>query len=170
MLMQVNAYSASVPVFVRMLTNLAAILDKAAAYAEARRFDPSALLNARLFPDMYPLKRQVQLATDFAKGAAARLAGREPPAWEDNEASLAELKARIARTIEFLQDFRSEQFEGADERDITLTIRNETIRLKGAPYLLQQALPNFYFHVTTAYAILRHCGLEIGKRDFLGPR
>lgn len=168
--MQVNAYSASVPVFVRMLTNLAAILDKAAAYAEARRFDPSALLNARLFPDMYPLKRQVQLATDFAKGAAARLAGREPPAWEDNEASLAELKARIARTIEFLQDFRSEQFEGADERDITLTIRNETIRLKGAPYLLQQALPNFYFHVTTAYAILRHCGLEIGKRDFLGPR
>lgn len=168
--MQVNAYSASVPVFVRMLTNLAAILDKAAAYAEARKIDPAVLMNARLFPDMYPLKRQVQLASDFAKGAAARLAGREPPAWEDNEASLAELKARIARTIEFLQDFRPEQFEGADERDITLTIRNETIRLKGAPYLLQQALPNFYFHVTTAYAILRHCGLEIGKRDFLGPR
>lgn len=167
--MQVNAYSASVPVFVRMLTNLSAILDKAAAYADARKIDPAVLLNARLFPDMYPLKRQVQLASDFAKGATARLAGQEPPAWEDNEASFAELKARIARTIDFVQGFKPEQFAGADDRDITLKLRNDTIRLKGAPYLLHRALPNFYFHVTTAYDILRHSGVEIGKRDFVGP-
>lgn len=166
--MQVNAYTSSVPVFVKMLTNLSAILGKAAAHAEARKIDPSVLLNARLFPDMFPLSRQVQLASDFAKGATARLAGHEPPSWEDKEASFAELQARIARTIDFVQGFKPEQFAGADERDITLTVRGDTLRLKGAPYLLNRALPNFYFHVTAAYAILRHNGIEVGKKDFVG--
>ncbi|MGE5339716.1 MAG: DUF1993 domain-containing protein [Gemmatimonadota bacterium] len=167
--MKVNAYTASVPVFVRMLTNLSALLDKAAAFAESRKIDPSVLLSARLFPDMFPLARQVQLASDFAKGATSRLAGQEPPAWEDNEASFADLQARLRRTVDFVQGFKPEQFEGADEREVTLKVRGETVKLEGAPYLLQRAMPNFYFHVTTAYAILRHNGVEIGKRDFIGP-
>jgi hypothetical protein len=159
----------SVGVFTRMLTNLSGILDKAAAFCEQRKVDPAVLLNMRLFPDMFPLSRQVQLASDFAKGATSRLAGQEPPKWEDNETSVAELKARIARTIEFIQGFKPGQFEGSDERDVTLTIRGETIKLKGAPYLAHTATPNFYFHVTTAYAILRANGVELGKRDFVGP-
>jgi uncharacterized protein len=167
--MKTNSYTMSVGVFTRMLTNLSGILDKAAAFCEQRKVDPAVLLNMRLFPDMFPLSRQVQLASDFAKGATSRLAGQEPPKWEDNETSVAELKARIARTIEFIQGFKPGQFEGSDERDVTLTIRGETIKLKGAPYLAHTATPNFYFHVTTAYAILRANGVELGKRDFVGP-
>jgi hypothetical protein len=167
--MKTNSYTMSVGVFTKMLTNLSGILDKAAAFCEQRKVDPTVLLNARLFPDMFPLTRQVQLASDFAKGATSRLAGQEPPKWEDNEASFAELKARIARTIEFVQGFKPGQFDGSDERDVTLTIRGESIKVKGAPYLAHMATPNFYFHVTTAYAILRANGVELGKRDFIGP-
>jgi hypothetical protein len=167
--MKTDSYTMSVGVFTKMLTNLSGLLDKAAAFCEQRKVDPTVLLNARLFPDMFPLTRQVQLASDFAKGATARLAGQEPPKWEDNEASFAELKARIARTIEFVQGFKPGQFDGSDERDVSLTIRGEAIKVKGAPYLAHMATPNFYFHVTTAYAILRANGVELGKRDFIGP-
>jgi uncharacterized protein len=167
--MKTNSYTMSVGVFTKMLTNLSGILDKAAAFCEQRKVDPTVLLNMRLFPDMFPLSRQVQLASDFAKGATSRLAGQEPPKWEDNEASFAELKARITRTIEFIQGFKPGQFEGSDEREVTLKIRGETIKLKGASYLAHTATPNFYFHVTTAYAILRANGVELGKRDFVGP-
>ncbi len=167
--MKTNSYTMSVGVFTKMLTNLSGLLDRAAAFCEQRKVDPTVLLNARLFPDMFPLTRQVQLASDFAKGATSRLAGQEPPKWEDNEASFAELKARIARTIEFVQGFKPGQFDGSDERDVSLTIRGESIKVKGAPYLAHMATPNFYFHVTTAYAILRANGVELGKRDFIGP-
>jgi hypothetical protein len=167
--MKTDSYTMSVGVFTRMLTNLSGILDKAAAFCEQRKVDPAVLLNMRLFPDMFPLTRQVQLASDFAKGATSRLAGQEPPKWEDNEASFAELKTRIARTIEFVQGFKPGQFDGSDERDVTLAIRGETIKVKGAPYLAHMATPNFYFHVTTVYAILRANGVELGKRDFIGP-
>jgi uncharacterized protein len=167
--MKTNSYTMSVGVFTKMLTNLSGILDKAAAFCEQRKLDPAVLLNTRLFPDMFPLTRQVQIACDFAKGATSRLAGQEPPSWEDNEASLAELKARIARTIEFIQAFKPGQFDGSDEREVTLTMRGETVKFKGAPYLAHMATPNFYFHVTTAYAILRANGVELGKRDFVGP-
>ena len=159
----------SVPVFVRTLANLSAILDKAAMFCEQRKIEQSVLLGARLFPDMLAFTRQVQLACDFAKGAASRLTGQEPPKWDDSEAGFADLKSRIARTIEFVQSFQPQQFDGADEREVTLTIRGETLKIKGARYLAQVALPNFYFHVTTAYGILRHNGVELGKRDFIGP-
>jgi len=167
--MKTNSYSMSVGVFTKMLTNLSGILDKAAAFCEQRKVDPAVLLNTRLFPDMFPLARQVQIACDFAKGAVSRLAGQEPPKWDDNEVSLSDLKTRITRTIEFIQGFKPAQFDGADEREVTLTIRGETIKVKGAPYLAHMATPNFYFHLTTAYAILRSNGVELGKRDFIGP-
>jgi hypothetical protein len=162
-------YAMSVPVFVRMLGNLSAILDKAAAHAEARKIEPSVLVNARLFPDMFPLLRQVRIAADYAKGATARLSGNDPPKYEDNETSFADLKARIARTLEYVQSQDAERFRGSDERDIELTLRGEVRRFKGAHYLAHIVLPNFYFHVTTAYDILRHNGVELGKGDFTGP-
>lgn len=166
--MEFSMYTASVPVFAKMLGNLAAILDKAAAYAEQKKIDPAVLLNARLFPDMFALTKQVQLACDFAKGAVARLAGEEPPKYDDNETTVAELKARIARTIGYIQGFSPHRFDGADTREVELKIRGETLRYPGLTYLLHVALPNFYFHVTTAYDILRHNGVELGKRDFIG--
>lgn len=166
--MTISMYAASVPVFVRMLRNLDGILDKAAANAAARKFDPNLLLEQRLAIDMLPLKRQVQIASDFAKGASARLAGVEPPKYEDNEATLADLKARIAKTLAFLETLRPAQFEGSESRDIKLAMRDRTLEFAGLPYLLEFVLPNFYFHVTTTYAILRHLGVEIGKRDFVG--
>lgn len=162
-------YSMSVPVFSRMLGNLSGILDKSAAYAEERKIEPSVLLNARLYPDMFPLTLQVRIAGDYAKGAAARLTGNEPPKYEDNETSFAELKARIARTLEYAQSHDPERFQGSDERDIELKIRGEMRRFKGAHYLAHIVLPNFYFHVTTAYDILRHNGVQLGKADFAGP-
>lgn len=165
----ISLYEVSVPVFVRTLTNLSAILDKAAAHAEARKIDPSVLLAARLYPDMFPLTRQIQIACDFAKGSVARLAGQEPPKWDDTEVSIADLKARIARTIEFVQAFKPDQFAGAETRVVELKVREQTMNFKGQAYLLNMALPNFYFHSTTAYAILRHNGVEVGKRDFIGP-
>jgi hypothetical protein len=166
--MKLTMYQASVPVFARQLNSLAAILDKAAVHAEARKFDSSVLVTARLFPDMLPLSKQVQIASDHAKGAAARLAGLEPPKYEDTEASLADLVARIRKTVAFLETFGPGQIDGSDERPVSVTVRNNTLNFTGAEYLTRYALPNFYFHITTAYAILRHCGVDIGKKDFLG--
>ncbi|MEW5881530.1 MAG: DUF1993 domain-containing protein [Pseudomonadota bacterium] len=166
--MQISMYAASVPVFVKMLGNLSAILDKAAAYAEQKKVDPAVLLGARLYPDMFALTKQVQIACDFAKGAVARLAGHEPPTYEDNETTIADLKARIARTVEYIQTFTPEQLNGSETREVELKIRGETVRYPGLAYLLHVATPNFYFHITTAYGILRHNGVELGKRDFVG--
>jgi len=168
--MPLSMYRASVPVFKQLLKSLDAILDKAAAYAAARKIDPNALLQARLAPDMFHLTRQVQIASDQAKGIAARLAGQEPPKFEDNEASFADLKARIAKTIAFLDGLQPAQIDGSEDREIAMPVGGQTLKFKGVDYLLGFGLPNFYFHVTTAYAILRHNGLEIGKRDFIGGR
>lgn len=167
--MKASMYTMSVPVFARMLANLSAILDKAAAHAEAKKVDPSVLLNSRLIPDMFPLTRQVQLASDFAKGCVARLAGQEPPKWDDAEITIPELKARLARTIDFVNGFTPAQIDGSEDREISLQVRGDTIRIAGLSYLTQRVLPNFFFHVTTAYALLRKDGVDIGKRDFVGP-
>jgi hypothetical protein len=161
-------YSMSVPVFAKTLGNLSAVLDKAAAHAEAKKIDPSVLLAARLYPDMFPLTKQVQVACDFAKGTVARLAGEEPPKYDDNETTIEALKARIARTVDYVQGFQAARFAGAEERDVQMKIRDQTLNFKGLPYLAHMALPNFFFHATTAYDILRHNGVELGKRDFIG--
>jgi len=161
-------YVMSVPVFARTLGNLSAILDKAAAHAEARKIDPAVLLAARLYPDMFPLTKQVQVACDFAKGTVARLAGQEPPKYDDAEKTIDDLKARIAKTVEYVQGFKPEQFAGAEDREVQMKIRDQTLSFKGQPYLAHMALPNFFFHAATAYDILRHNGVELGKRDFIG--
>jgi len=166
--MQAPMYVFSVPVFVKTLGNLSAILAKGEAYAEQKKFEPAILLNMRLAPDMFPLLRQVRIACDFAKGASARLAGEEPPQWEDNEATIADLQARIARTIAFVQGFAPSRFEGAESRKVTVTMRGEPVEYVGLPYLAHVVLPNFFFHAATAYDILRHAGVELGKRDFIG--
>lgn len=150
------------------LKALAAILKKAEAYCEARKIDPNALLTARLYPDMLPLIRQVLIATDHAKGCGARLAGIAVPSFPDEEKTFAELQARIAKTLDFIGSLSREQFADAAMRTVTIKIGGKDLELKGAAYLSSVALPNFYFHVTTAYNILRHNGLEIGKGDFLG--
>ena len=161
-------YQASAPRFVNTLKNLSAILDKAQAHAEGRKIDPAALLNFRLYPDMFPMKRQVQVACDTAKAAVARLAGVEVPRHEDNEETFSELKARIAKTIEFIQTLKPAQIDGSEEKNIHLKLGGREVDFKGMQYLLGQALPNFYFHVTTAYDILRHNGVELAKRDYIG--
>jgi hypothetical protein len=166
--MAIPMYLASIPPILRALTNLRTILEKAEAHAEARKIDPSVLVNARLYPDMFPLSRQVQIATDNAKGAASRLAGTTPPNYEDNESTFPELVARIDKTIALLKTFKPEQIDGSEEKTITLPMHDRTLTFKGLPYLLDYVIPNIYFHVTTAYAILRHNGVEIGKKDFLG--
>jgi len=162
-------YALSVPVFVRMLRNLEGVLDKGAEHAAARKIDPAVLVGARLFPDMFPLAAQVRIASDFAKGAVARLSGNEPPKFEDGEATFDDLKARIAKTIAYVESFRPDQFEGAEARTVTMKMRGEDKTFDGVTYLANIVLPNFYFHVTTAYDILRHNGVELGKRDFIGP-
>lgn len=162
-------YAMSTPVFVKTLTALSGVLDKAAAHAEARKFKPEVLLGARLYPDMFPLTRQVQIACDFAKGAAARLAGQEVPAWEDNEASFDELKARIARTIDYVQGVPESAFAGSESRAIEVKGRDRTLNFTGLAYLAHFVMPNFYFHAATTYDILRHNGVELGKKDFIGP-
>jgi hypothetical protein len=167
--MTISMYQASVPVFARILGNLSAILDKTAQHAAQRKVDPAVLLATRLFPDMFPLLRQVQLTGDFAKGTVARLAGAEVPKFPDTETSFEDLKARLAKTIEFIKGFKPGQIDGSEEREITIPIGGQPHRFKGQAYLLHQAMPNFYFHAATAYDILRHCGVEVGKRDFLGP-
>lgn len=167
--MALSMYQASVPVFIRMLSNLSAIIDKAMAQAEAKKLDPSVLIKSRLAPDMLPFTFQIQVASDTAKGCAARLAGIEPPSFPDTESTLPELKARLAKTIEFLKSVKPEQIDGSEERGVTLKQRSGELHFKGQGYLLSFALPNFFFHVTTAYALLRHNGIEIGKQDYLGP-
>lgn len=166
--MTISMYQVSVPVFLKTLVNLAAILDKAAAFATVRKVDPSVLLGYRLAPDMLKLTQQVQIASDHAKRATARLAGIEAPVYEDNEASFADLKARIDKTVAFINTLKPEQIDGSEAREIKLKVGGKDKTLSGQTYLLHNALPNFFFHVTTAYAILRHCGVEIGKKDFIG--
>jgi hypothetical protein len=166
--MAFTIYQASIPVFQRRLLSLSTIIDKAAAFAEARRIDPAVLLNDRLAPDMFPFTRQVQTASDHAKGASARLAGLEVPRFADTETNFEELKARIAKTLEFIDAIEPSALDGAEDRDVTLMIAGKERTMKGAFYLLNSAMPNFYFHVTTAYAILRHNGVELGKNDFIG--
>jgi hypothetical protein len=160
--------NASIPVFEIGLNALSAILDKAEAYAEDKSIDPTVLLSARLFPDMFALARQVQSACDQAKNGGARLAGIDPPRYEDNEKTIAELKARIARTISFMKTLDVKKIDDSADREIILPLGPKTGHMKGVDYLDHFALPNFYFHVTTAYDILRHCDVEIGKVDFLG--
>ncbi len=166
--MTISMYQASVPTFIRMLDNLAAILEKAAAHAEARKIDPAVLVGSRLFPDMFPLVKQVQIATDAAKGGAARLAGLEPPAFEDNEATFADLVARVRKTVAYLQTLEPGQIDGSEDRTVTWKTRSATKSMQGMPYLLNHVLPNLYFHITTTHGILRHNGVEIGKGDYLG--
>jgi len=160
-------YLASVPVFQRQLGALSNVLAKGEAHAAARKIDPSVLIQMRIFPDMFPLSKQVQIATDAAKGAVARLAGVEPPTFEDTEATFDQLKDRCARTIAFIGGFRPDQIDGTEEKEIVLPMRSTTLTLKGQAFLLGLSMPNFYFHVTTTYNILRHCGVELSKRDFL---
>ena len=167
--MPVLMYDASVPVFKQILGSLTSIIEKAEVYANERKMDPNALLQARLFPDMFTFTRQVLLTTDFAKGAAARLSGIEVPKYEDNEQTFEEVKARIAKTLAFIATVKPEQMEGSDSRDVTVPMGpNNAKTFKGQTYLFHYALPNFHFHAATAYAILRHNGLDIGKKDFIG--
>ena len=166
--MTISMYQASVPRFVNILGNLSSILDKAQAHVDAKKLDQSSLAGFRLFPDMLPLTKQVQIACDTAKGLVARLAGVEIPVFEDNESSLADLKARIAKTIAFIQTIKPEQLDGTEDNDIVIKRGEKETHYKGMQFLLGHAVPNVYFHVTTTYNILRHNGVEIGKRDYLG--
>ncbi|HXJ07870.1 MAG TPA: DUF1993 domain-containing protein [Burkholderiales bacterium] len=166
--MTISMHQASAPRFANTLRNLSAILDKAQAHCEAKKIEPAALTQARLFPDMFPLARQVQIACDTAKGAVARLAGVEVPKHEDTEQSFAELKARIAKTIDFVQSVGAAQIDGSEGREVVLKMRSGEVKFTGLQYLMGHAWPNFYFHVTTAYNILRHNGVDIGKRDYIG--
>jgi uncharacterized protein len=166
--MALNMYDVSIPVLVRGLTNLASIIDKAAAHAEAKKIDPVVLAQSRLYPDMLPLTKQVQIACDSAKGCGARLAGIETPKHEDNEVNLADLKHRVAKTLDFLKSIPAEKLAGAETRAIEIKLPNRTINFTGIDYLRNFVLPNFFFHHTVAYALLRHNGIEVGKADFLG--
>lgn len=166
--MPISMYQASVPRFVHMLGNLSAMLEKAEAHVDARKVDPTSLINFRLFPDMFPFSRQIQVTCDVSKGAIARLAGVEVPKHEDVEQTFAELRARIAKTVGFIQTIRPEQVDGSEDKDIVVKLGKQEYRFKGMQYLLNYAYPNFYFHVTTAYNILRHNGVELGKKDFVG--
>ena len=166
--MPLSMHQASVPTFQQMLSSLSAILDKAAAHCLAKGIDPADLIKAQLAPDMFPLPRQVQIATDHAKGATARLSGREVPKFEDTEQTLDELKARIAKTLAFIQSVPAGELDGSEEKDVTITVGGQPRTLKGQRYLFGNALPNFFFHVTTAYDILRHKGVDVGKRDYMG--
>jgi uncharacterized protein len=168
--MALSMYQASIPAFQQMLTALSGVLDKAAAYAEAKKVDPAVLLSTRLCPDMFALARQVQIACDFAKGTGARLAGVDNPNFADTEKTIPELKERIAKTLAFLATLTPAQIDGSETRDIKIKVGPQEMEFKGQPYLINFALPNFYFHTTTAYAILRSCGVELGKGDFIGMK
>lgn len=163
-----SMYQASAPRVAHSLKNLSAILDKAAAHAAAKKIDPSVLLQARLYPDMLPLLRQVQIASDNAKGVVARLAGVEVPRYEDTEKTFEELQARLNKTLDFINTVSPAQMDGSEDKDIVLKLGPREVQFKGLQYLCGFALPNFYFHVTTAYAILRHNGVELAKSDFIG--
>jgi uncharacterized protein len=166
--MPISMYQASIPACLQMLSSLSGVLDKAGTHAAARKIEPSVLLNARLYPDMFPLVRQIQLTADFAKGIGARLAGIEPPKYPDTETTIDELKARLAKTADFLKGLKPAQIDGSETREITIPIPGQPITFNGQSYLVNFGLPNLFFHATTAYDILRHCGIEIGKRDYLG--
>ena len=169
--MKISVPALSVDVFVKTLGNLSVLLDKGQAYAAARKFDPAVLVNARLAPDMHPLSRQVQLACDIAKNGCARLAAQQPPSFQDTEQTLDELKARIAKTVDYLKSIPTSAFEGAEDREIKVPVGPEaTLQFGGLDFLQTWMIPNVLFHATTTYAILRHNGVDVGKRDFLGPR
>ncbi len=165
--MTLSIYSASLPVFTRLLTNLLGLLDKAEAYAKERKFDVDVLVEDRLAPDMNPFKFQVQSATDHAKFVASRLTGQTPPSWPDDETTVEQLKARVRKALDYLKTFSEADFAGADDREVTVRIGGEPRTISGETYFLTRALPNFYFHYTTAYAILRKNGVPIGKSDYL---
>ena len=165
--MTISMYGASVPAFARQLNALLGLLDKAQAHAEARKFSPDSYLALRMAPDMLPFTKQIQIACDMAKGAVARLAGVEIPKWDDNEATLDDLRARIRKTVDFVKSVTAAQIDGSEEREVVLTLRLGEMKFSGQDYLLNWALPNFYFHATTTYAMLRQAGVEVGKRDFL---
>jgi uncharacterized protein len=165
--MPLSMYQASIPVFTAQLNNLSGILKKGQEHALARKIEPEVFINARLAPDMFQLSRQVQIASDGVKGCAARLAGVEIPSYPDTEKTFAELQARIAKTIEFVNTFKPAQIDGSEERKITLKLRDQEVIFLGQPYLLYFVLPNLYFHITATYAVLRHNGVDVGKRDFL---
>jgi hypothetical protein len=167
--MSVSLYDVSIPIFTLSLNNLAAILDKAASHTENKKVDPKVLPAARLIIDMLPLSSQIQIACDTAKGAAARLAGIEVPKHADTEATLDELKARVVKTLDFIKTIKPEQLQGAQTREIVLQFPQSTLKFTGVSYLTNFVLPNFFFHVTTAYALMRKNGVDLGKRDFLGP-
>ncbi len=168
--MSISMHAASAPIFVRTLTAMLAWLDKAQKHAEARKFDTANYLGLRLAPDMLPLTRQVQITTDGVKGCMARLAGLEVPKWDDTEASLDDLRARIQKAMDYVQSFKPEQIDGTEAREILLPTRQgEPMRMTGESFLKHFVLPNFFFHATTTYALLRHAGVDVGKRDFLGP-
>jgi hypothetical protein len=166
----IDVYDQTVAAMSRALLNLDAIVSKAEAYAGERKIDPSVLMQARLFPDMLPFVAQIRIATDTAKGAAARLSGSDLPSWPDDESTLEEVHARIRKALDFLSDFKRDQFDGSEEKKIELKLGKEHVKFSGREYVLGFVLPNFYFHVTMAYAILRHNGVSLGKRDFLGAR
>jgi uncharacterized protein len=166
--MKISMFAMSVDTCVTNLEMLAKLLDKGLAHATAKKFEPSVLVNARLAPDMFPLSRQVQIACDIAKSGAARLAAQEPPRFEDNETTIEELRQRIDRTVKYLRSIPERAFEGCEDRDIKIPLRERVLEMKGLPYLQGWVLPNFYFHVVATYLILRHNGVELGKGDFLG--
>jgi uncharacterized protein len=167
--MTIALYSASIPVFKQMLNSVGAILDKAEQHAAAKNIDPNVLLQARLFPDMFPLIRQVQIAADFARGVSARLAGVDVPKYDDSEATFADLQSLLVKTLAFINGFVPEQINGNEEREIiTRPGTPKEKKFNGQSYLLNYGLPQFFFHVTTTYAILRHNGVEVGKRDYMG--
>jgi hypothetical protein len=166
--MTISMYQASAPRFANTLKNLSAILDKAQAHCDAKKIDPLALTGARLYPDMFALARQVQVTCDTAKGALARLAGVEIPKHEDTEKTFEELKARIAKTVALIETFKPAQIDGTEDKDLVIKLGAREVQWKGMQYLLGFALPNFYFHAATAYDILRHNGVELVKRDFIG--
>jgi hypothetical protein len=166
--MSISIYDFSIPVLTRGLTNMSAVLDKAAAHAAAKKFDSAVLAQSRLYPDMHPLVRQVQIACDTAKGAGARLAGIEPPKHEDTETTFADLKARIAKTVDFLKTVTAAQVKDAETRNIEIKFPSGSWKFTGLAYLTDFVLPNFYFHEAMVYALLRKNGIEIGKMDFLG--
>lgn len=167
--MTTSLYDASIPVFKQMLGGLTEILAKAEAHAAEKKIEPAALLQARLFPDMFPLTRQVQIACDFARGVSTRLAGADVPVYEDKEQTFAELRALIAKTVAYIDGFKPAQLEGSAQREIiTRPGTPKERRFSGQAYLLSYGLPQFFFHVTTAYALLRHNGIDIGKRDYMG--
>lgn len=166
--MKISMHTIVVDQCSQILDNLSKILDKGAAYAEAKKFEPAVLVNARLAPDMFALARQVQVATDMVKNGVARLVGQEAPKFEDNEKTIDELKARLAKTIDYIKSVPASAFEGSEDRDIKIPLRDRSLEMKGLPYVRNWILPNFYFHATMVYAILRHNGVELGKPDFLG--